>query len=107
MQSVNKAKFSNINFLLLLLTASPVAVATDIVPSTSMCVSLELHKIDFNVVVLNLIWLLVLYLSRESSLTSSHFFILKFYGWCGALSNEFIIILILHYYIIILILDQK
>ena len=44
-----------------------------IVPLTSIYASLEIHKLDLGTEVLSLIWLSALYVSCESSFTSTHF----------------------------------
>ena len=56
MQPLFGAQFLNINFLSLLFLAAlaPAVFATDIVPLTSIYASLDSHKLDFNIVVLNL-----------------------------------------------------
>ena len=51
--------------------------ATDIVPLTSIYVSLQSHKLDFNIEVLNLFSLPVLYVPRDSSFISNQFFALN------------------------------
>ena len=80
MQSVNGAQFLNTNFLLALFGLSPACAAIDIVPLTSIYVSLESHKLDLNIEDLNLIYLLVLYVPRESSFISTQFFVLNLVG---------------------------
>ena len=79
MQSVNGAQFLNISFLLPLFATAGGATmfGTDIVPLKSIYVSLEVHKLDFNKLVLNFIWLLVLYIPPVSSFISSQFFVLN------------------------------
>ena len=65
LQLVNGAQFLNTTFLSLLVefTAGGTG-AIDIVPLTSMYKLLQSHKLDCNLVVLNLIWLLVSYIPR-------------------------------------------
>ena len=67
-----------------------------IIPFTSMYASLQLHKRDFNIVVSNPVWVLVLYVPCGWLLFSVQFFILI---------N--LLFLIFDYYIIILILDHQ
>ena len=56
MQLENGAQFLNITFLALLLGAAAVLVLlTVIFPLPSIYASLQLHKLDFSIVVLNLI----------------------------------------------------
>ena len=57
MQSVNGARFLNITFLLALFasTLAAAVLLTDIFPLTSIYASLQSHKLDLNVDVLNLI----------------------------------------------------
>ena len=57
MQSVNGAQFLNITFLLVLFasTLAAAVLLTDIFPLTSVYASLQSHKLDLNVDVLNLI----------------------------------------------------
>ena len=57
MQSVNGAQFLNITFLLVLFasTLAAAVLLTDIFPLTSLYASLQSHKLDLNVDVLNLI----------------------------------------------------
>ena len=57
MQSVNGAQFLNITFLLALFasTLAAAVLLTDIFPLTSIYASLQSHKLDLNVDVLNLI----------------------------------------------------
>ena len=43
--------------------------------------SLQSYKLDFNIVVLNLMSLLALYVSLDSSFISTKFFVLGFDGW--------------------------
>ena len=59
MQLVNGAEFLDITFLLVLFAAAPEAVVlTVIFPLTSIYASLESHKLDLSMAVLNLICLL-------------------------------------------------
>ena len=56
MQLVNGVQFLNISFLLALLGAASVPVfVTIIVPLTSIKASLQSHKLDLNIEVLNLV----------------------------------------------------
>ena len=73
MQLVNGAQFLNITFLLVFFaSASSAAVLlTVIVPLTRIYASLQSHKLDFRIVVLNLIWLLTLYVPLDSSFIST------------------------------------
>ena len=82
MQSVNGAQFLNItSFIVLFEPATAAAVfGTIIVPLTCVYTSLQSHKRDFNIVALNLVWLLVLYVLRESSFISAQIFVLNLYG---------------------------
>ena len=78
MQLVNGAQFLYITFLFLLVddAAAPV-LSTVRFPLTSTYVSLQSHKVDFNFVVLNLIWLLTLHVPLDSSFTSIQIFVLN------------------------------
>lgn len=58
-----------------------------------MYASLQSHKIHLNYVVLNLIWLLGLYVPRTSSFIYTQFFVLNFGSWFVTLSKKFIIFL--------------
>ena len=79
MQSVNGAQFLNITSTPLLLP--PVANAANvIVPLTSIYASLQLDELDFNIKVLNLIWLLVLYVARVTSFILTEFYVLHIVG---------------------------
>ena len=91
MQSVNEAQFLSNTFLSALFGAAAAVfvLGTIIVPLKFMHTSLELHKLDSKIEVLNLIWLLVLYVSRESSFISTQFVILNLDGWSGVLPNRF------------------
>ena len=68
--------------MLVLFAASPAAdvLSTVIVPLTSMYASLWSHKPDFIIVVLNLIWLLILYPPLDSLFISAQFFVLNLDG---------------------------
>ena len=66
-----------------------------------ICITI-IDKLVFNIEVLNLNWLLVLYVPRASSFISIQFFVLSLIGWFDVLSNKFIIFLIFHYYTITL-----
>ena len=78
MQLVNGAQFLYITFLFLLVddAAAPV-LSTVRFPLTSTYASLQSHKVDFNFVVLNLIWLLTLHVPLDSSFTSIQIFVLN------------------------------
>ena len=65
-QSVNRTQFLNYWQLHLWLSC----FLTDAIPLASMFGSLQSHKFEFNIEVLNMIWLLVLYVPRESSFIS-------------------------------------
>ena len=80
MQIINGTQFLNIIFLLALLAAVPASKvsAIVIVPLTSTYESLYIHKLSLIFEVLNLISLSSLYVPRDSSLISSHFFGFKF-----------------------------
>ena len=97
MQSVNGAQFLNITSLFLssacfaanncatVLVASgfgsgPASPAIVIVLLTSIYASLESYKLDFNIVVLNLISLLILYIPLDSSFISMQFLVLNLDG---------------------------
>ena len=75
--SVNGKKFSNTTFLSVLFVGGPSAALfwTDIVPLTSRYPSLQSHKPDLKIEVLNLIWLLVLHVPLASSLISTQLFV--------------------------------
>ena len=79
MQSVDRVQFLNTPSLSLLFgfAAASGTGAIDIVHLASIHASLKSHKLNFNIVVLNLIWLLVLYVPRESSFISTRFFVLN------------------------------
>ena len=66
-----------------------------------ICIAI-IDKLVFNIEVLNLNWLLVLYVPRASSFFSIQFFVLSLIGWFEILPNKFIIFLIFHYYTITL-----
>ena len=66
-------------FVCFALSSSPAPVIV-IVPLTNMYASLELHKSDFNIIVLNLTWLPVLYTPYDSSFNLTKIFFPKF-GW--------------------------
>ena len=72
--------------------ATVLVFGTVTVPLKRMYASLQSHKIDFNIEVLDLTWLLVLYVPCESSLTSTQFSVLIWDDWFGVLSNKFIIV---------------
>ena len=80
MRLLNGAPFLNITCWLALLGAPAVSSATVIVPLTSTYTSQQLHKLDLNIEVLNLIWLPSLYVSCDSSFISIQFFVLKLDG---------------------------
>ena len=60
------------------------------------------HKIDFNIEVLNLSWLSLLYIPHRSSFISNKYFVLNLVGLFGVLSNKCIIF----WYFIIILLYQ-
>ena len=108
MQVINGVQFLNITFLFLLFGDAAVPVfATVLVPLTCMYASLQSHNFDLIIeVLLNLIWLLTLYVSRYSSFISTQFFVLNFDFWFVISSNKFIIFwysIIILYIIFILI----
>ena len=102
MQSVNVAQVLNITSLSILCpcltTASAYLWAIVMVPLIDKYALVWSQKLDFNIVVSNVIWLLVLYVPRAS---------LNLNGYFGVLSIRFIIFLIFHNYIIILILNHE
>ena len=73
-------------------------LGTVVDPLTSIYEPLKWHKLDLNIVVLNLVWLLVLYVPRESLFILSQFFILNLDGWFPLLSKK-----LFWYFIIILL----
>ena len=71
MQSVNGAHFLNLTPLILssyrfAVSSAPAPVIV-MVPFTNMYSLLKSHKLDFNIEVSKLIWVLVLHVPRESS----------------------------------------
>ena len=70
-----------------------------------MHASLESHKFDLIIKVLNLIWLLSLYVPRNSSFISTQFLVLNLDGLLCVLSKKLIVfvysVVIYHYYYII------
>ena len=74
-----------------LFAAAPAAAVFQTVIFPCIYASLEPHTLDLNIEVLNLIWLLVLYVPRDLSFISTQFFVLNLVGWVGALSKKFII----------------
>ena len=92
-QSVNGAECLNNSYLLFLsaVTFTPCPIRV-MVPLISMYASLKSHKLDFNILDLNLILLLVLYVPLESSFISIQSFVLNLDGF-----QE--LDLISHYYI--------
>ena len=86
---VNTAPLSPSSFCLAASsTSAPVIV---ILPLTSMYASLWSHKLDFNIMVLNLMSLLVLYTPLDLSLVSIQFLVQNLDNWFDVLSNRFII----------------
>ena len=79
MQLVNGAQFLNVSFLFLLFGySSCVAVLrTFIIPLKYIYAPLQSHKFDFIIEGLNLIWLLALYVPRDSSFISAEFLALN------------------------------
>ena len=81
MQSVNSAQFLNTPCLFLssaILTAkSAPALVIAAVPFRSLYASLLSQRLNFNIVVIDLIWLLVLHVSRATSFISTQFFVLN------------------------------
>ena len=53
LQSVNGAQFLNTIFLLILFGLSPACAAIDIVPLASIYASLQSHRLDLNIELLN------------------------------------------------------
>ena len=85
MQLVHGAQFFNITFLLALLGAADVPVfEVFIILLTCIYASLKSHKIDLIIEVLNLMPLLVSYVPRDSSFSSTQIFCSKFRWliWC-------------------------
>ena len=82
MQSLIGAHFLNITFLSVLFTSTSAAevFATVLIPLISMYAPLQLQKLDFNIAVLNLIWLLALYVPHASSFISNQVFVLNLDG---------------------------
>ena len=82
MQLVNGAQFWNITFLLVLFAAAPAAsvLLTVIFPVTSIYASLQSHKLDLSIDVLNLICLLGEYVPLASSFISTQFLVLNLDG---------------------------
>ena len=91
-------------FVLVSSADSPVFI---IVSFTSISKSLESHKLDFSIENLNLIWLLVLYVTCESSFILTQLFFLNLNGLFGVLSKKILIfgVLLLCYYIFCLFLE--
>ena len=104
MKPVKDRQFLNITYLSSLFgaTAATAMFETVIAPLTSMYASLKLHKLDFNIEVLNLFWLLLLYVLCVPSIIFTHFFILN---WivnlvhCLTIFFFFYCIPLLYYYI--------
>ena len=95
-QSVNDTQFLNVTCLFILSAflsagSAPVPVI-DIVLFTSMCTSLYSQRLDLNIVVSNLNWLLVLYVPRSSTFTSIQFFALNFDGWSFVWFSKYMIL---------------
>ena len=55
---------------------------------SSMISNVCMHKLEFNMVVLNSFWLLVLHVTCPSLFISTQFFILNLDSWFDALSNK-------------------
>ena len=88
-------------FLFLLVGAATVLVLlTDIFPLTSVYASLQLHKLNLSIVVLNLICSLGEFPPLMLSLISNQFLVLNLDGLFDALSNRIAIVL---YSVIILL----
>ena len=79
MQLVNGAQLLNITLSLVLFAAAPAAAVllTVLFPLASIYASLQSHKLDFNILVSNLISLLVLYIPLNSPFISTQFFVLN------------------------------
>ena len=96
MQLIKGAQFLNITPLFLssvcLAAALSPSPAIVILPLTIMYASLLLQRLYFSIVVLNLIWLFVLYVSLDSPFISTHFFVQNLDGRFDALSNKVIIL---------------
>ena len=108
MQSVNRAEFLIIIFFLLF---EYCFFDWDCSHYKYIYASLQSHNPDFNIEVLNLIWLLVLYVPCVPSFISTQFFVLNLVSWFGVLSNKFIIFWffdfsLLYYYINIKIIKN-
>ena len=81
MQLGNEARFLNITFIFLLVGAAAVPVLlTDIFPITSIYASLQSHKLDLSIAVLNLIYLLGEYAPLMLSFISTRFLVLYLDG---------------------------
>ena len=81
MQSVNGPQFLNITFLIVSFTAAPAVYVfgTVMVPLTSMYASLQSHKCDRIIDVLNLV-LLLSYILFDSSFISTQFLAINLDG---------------------------
>ena len=90
-------------FLSILFAAAPTAAVllTDIFPLTSIYASLQSHKLDLSIAVLNLICLLGEYAPPMSSFVSTKFLVVNLDGLLDASSTN-CYFLVFHYYIIIL-----
>ena len=112
MQSVNGPQFLNITFLIVSFTAAPAVYVfgTVMVPLTSMYASLQSHKCDRIIDVLNLV-LLLSYILFDSSFISTQFLAINLDGWFIVSSYGFIVwysIIIYYYYINLpLVIDHQ
>ena len=108
MQSVYSTQFLNIAYLLLLsavLVASSAPPTRVIVPLASIYGSLWSHKLDSSIQVLNLIWLLVLFVPRGSLFIPSQCFFLHLEVDLGILNN-FLFFFRIYIYIYIYIIHN-
>ena len=112
MQSVNGPQFLNITFLIVSFTAAPAVYVfgTVMVPLTSMYASLQSHKCDRIIDVLNLV-LLLSYILFDSSFISTQFLAINLDGWFIVSYYGFIVwysIIIYYYYINLpLVIDHQ
>ena len=106
MKPVKDRQFLNITYLSSLFgaTAATAMFETVIATLTSMYASLKLHKLDFNIEVLNLFWLLLLYVLCVPSIIFTHFFILNWIVNLVHCLTIFFFFIVFHYYITTLIL---
>ena len=90
-QSVNGAQFLNTTSLSLLFGSTTGGGTGAIVIVPFPYISLKSNKFDLHMKVLNLLWLLVLYVAHASLFIVAQLFVLNLVGWFGVLSNKFII----------------